>query len=378
MSKKIFALLLAVVMILSLAACGASSEPAAPEAPAAAPEAPAEPEVDPEALRAANGWYSEHYDAEAMKGVSLNMYGVTDAIIPVLDAFYEDTGIAVENLTLKNGEILERIKNEHEAGTVNADIWFTGGADAFISASEQGLLIPYASPEAAALGSDMKDANGYWAGTSMTVVNWVVNLEVCKDLGIDPPAVWDDLLQPELEGWVSMPNPASSGTAYNTVSAIIQTRGEDAGWEYLNTLVKQVPYFTDRGSDPQNNVIAGEAAVGINAGTGNVGLAESYENVVVIYPEDGTGWWPQPVAILDGCSNEAAAKVFIDWLLSERGLAHVAKAQNAAVVKDGVDVPEGIMNLDQIALFATDFKANAEDRDEILASWSELVASVGK
>ena len=182
MSKKIFALLLAVVMILSLAACGASSEPAAPEAPAAAPEAPAEPEVDPEALRAANGWYSEHYDAEAMKGVSLNMYGVTDAIIPVLDAFYEDTGITVENLTLKNGEILERIKNEHEAGTVNADIWFTGGADAFISASEQGLLIPYASPEAAALGSDMKDANGYWAGTSMTVVNWVVNLEVCKDL----------------------------------------------------------------------------------------------------------------------------------------------------------------------------------------------------
>ena len=47
--KKAFALLLAMIMVLSLAACGAKEEAAAPEAPkaeapAAAPEAPAEAE----------------------------------------------------------------------------------------------------------------------------------------------------------------------------------------------------------------------------------------------------------------------------------------------------------------------------------------------
>ncbi|MEA4920083.1 MAG: extracellular solute-binding protein [Clostridiaceae bacterium] len=209
-------------------------------------------------------------------------------------------------------------------------------------------------------------------------MNWVVNTDVCADLGIDVPAQWDDLLQPELKGWVSMPNPASSGTAYNTVSAILQTRGEDTGWEYLTKLIDQVPFFTDRGSDPQNNVIAGEAAVGINAGTGNVALTEDYKNIKVVYPTDGTGWWPQPAAILDGCSNEEAAKVFIDWLLSERGLAEVAEAQNAAVVKQDVVVPDGILSLDSINLFATDFKSNATQREAILNEWSTLVTAAGK
>ena len=379
MSKKFLALLLALTMILGLTACGAKTDaPAAGSSAAASSESgAASSENSAEAFRTENGWYSEHYD-ESMKGTTLNLYGVTDGIIPVLDAFYEDTGITVENLTMKNGEILERVKNEHEAGTVNADIWFTGGADAFISAAEAGLLTAYVSPEAESIAADMKDASGYWTGTSLTVVNWVVNTDICKELGIEVPSQWDDLLQPELKGWISMPNPASSGTGYNTVSAILQTRGEEQGWEYLTTLIDYVPFFPDRGSDPQNNVIAGEAAVGINAGTGNVGLSEDYDNIIVVYPADGTGWWPQPLAILDGCSNEEAAKVFVDWVLSERGLAEVAKAQNAAVVKDGVETPEGILELSSLSLFATDFKANAADRSAILEAWAEKIAEAGK
>lgn len=371
--KKFGALILAAALTASLAGCGSKTE-----ASSSAASSSGAGTIDAEAFRAENGWYSEYYNLDTMDGISLNLYGVTDNIIPVLEAFREDTGITVENLTLKNGEILERVKNEHDAGTVNADIWFTGGADAFISAAEDGLLLAYQSPEAESIASDMKDENGYWTGTSLTVVNWVINTEVCKELGIEVPSQWDDLLQPELEGWISMPNPASSGTAYNTVSAILQTRGETEGWEYLKKLINQVPYFTDRGSDPQNNVIAGEAAIGINAGTGNTALSEEYENVEVKYPADGTGWWPQPVAILDGCSNEDAAKVFIDWLLSERGLAEVASAQNAAVVKKGIAMPDGIMQLDSISLFATDFKANATQRDAILEQWSSLVSAAGK
>lgn len=379
MLKKHLALLLAIIMVLGLVACGTNAEPSNPgnSADMSPADEAASPTNEAAAFHAENGWYSEHYD-ESMKGITLNLYGVTDGIIPVLDAFYEDTGITVENLTMKNGEILERVKNEHDAGTVNADIWFTGGADAFISAAEDGLLTAYISPEAESLAADMKDASGYWTGTSLTVVNWVVNTDICKELGIEVPSQWDDLLQPELKGWISMPNPASSGTGYNTVSAILQTRGEEQGWEYLTTLIDYVPFFPDRGSDPQNNVIAGEAAVGINAGTGNVGLSEDYDNVIVIYPTDGTGWWPQPLAILDGCSNEEAAKVFVDWVLSERGLAEVAKAQNAAVVKDGVKTPEGIMELSSLSLFATDFKANAADRSAILEAWAGKVAEAGK
>lgn len=315
------------------------------------------------------GWYSEHYD-ESMKGTTLNMYAVTDNVLPVLDAFYEDTGIKIESLTMKNGEMLQRIINEKDSGNVLADLWFTGGADTFISAAEQGLLMPYKSTESDTIEADMKDEDGYWTGTSLTVVNLVVNTDVIKDLGAKIPETWEDLLQPELKGMVSMPDPASSGTAYNTVSAILQTKGEEEGWAYLEKLIEQVPFFTPRGSDPTNMTQTGEAAVGIAAGTGFAEMKDAAENIKLVYPKDGTGWWPQPLAILEGCSHSEEAKVFVDWALSARGLEEIGKAQNALLVKDGVPTVEGIMQLKEINLFPTDFKANAKDRDSILEQWS--------
>lgn len=363
--KKLLSILLSALMILSLFGCSSAENPKAENAEQKENTANQTAESKDEI-------WKTHYD-ESMKDVTLNLYGVTDGIIPVLDAFTADTGIKVENLTLKNGEILQRIQNEKESGVVVADVWFTGGADAFINASEKGLLEPYVSGESVNIPNDMKDADGYWYGTSLTVVNWVVNTEIIKELGIKMPSKWDDLLLPELNGLVSMPDPASSGTAYNTVSAILQTRGEEEGWNYLDKLIAQVPFFTARGSDPGKNVIAGEAAVGINAGTGDKSMEENNPQVKIIYPEDGTGWWPQPAAILSGCKNPEAAKVFIDWLLSAKGLEEVGKAQKALLVRDDVPAPEGILSIKELALFPTDFKANASERDEILAKWSEKV-----
>ena len=307
--------------------------------------------------------------SESLEGVVLNMYGVTDTIIPVLDRFTEDTGIVVENLTMKNGEILQRLINEKESGTVIADIWFTGGADTFISASQQGLLHAYKSPEGEALDDIMKDADGYWHGTSLTLVNWVVNTELIEEKGLKMPESWEDLLQEGLKGEVSMSDPASSGTAYNTISAILQVRGEEEGWDYLDELIGQVPFFTARGSDPANNVIAGEAIVGINASNGDRELEENNANIKLVYPKDGTGWWPQPVAIVEGTKNLEAAKVFIDWMLSKRGMESLAELRYAAVARNDVDIPEGIVDITNIELFPVDFQANAVNRDAILLEW---------
>lgn len=352
--RKILVLLLTVALMVSAFGCNQ---------PAPTPTPTPDPVED-------KGWSSEHYK-ESMKGTVLNMYAVTDSIIPALELFYEDTGIKVESLTLKNGEMLQRIENEKLSGKVLADLWFTGGADAFIVGAEKGLTMAYKSPQAEELAADMKDAEGHWTGTSLTVVNWVVNKKVLAELGAEMPTKWDDLLQPELKGMVSMSDPASSGTAYNTITAILQTRGTEKGWEYFDKLIEQVPFFTPRGSDPTTMTQAGEAAVGIAAGTGKAEMGGDDPNVILVYPEDGTGWWPQPLAILEGCAHPDAAKVFVDWALSPRGLEEIGKCQNALTVKADVPAPEGILSLEDIELFPTDFKANAKDRDAILAIWTE-------
>lgn len=358
--RKWLALLLALVMVFSLAGCSKSADTSKKTA-----------------TYVGQDWSSDNYN-ESLKGTVLNLYGVTDTVRPTLDAFEKDTGIKVEHLTMQNAEILQRLINEGQAGVSIADLWWTGGADTFIDGAQKGLLLPYKSPSGEVLAANMKDANGYWHGTSLTIVNWVVNKDLVAQKGLKMPETWDDLLQPGLKGEVSMPNPASSGTAYNVVTSMLEVKGEDAGWKYLEQLIGQVPFFPARGSDPANLVVQGEAIVGINASNGDRELEKNNPHIALVYPKDGTGWWPQPVAIVKGTKHEQAAKVFIDWILSKRGMEQIAKDRNAAVARLDVARPEGIIDINTVKLFATDFKANAEKRDAVLAQWGKLMAAAGR
>lgn len=372
MSKRILALLLALLMVVSITACSKKeSSPVESEQPAQeAAEEPKEEVV--ESIDFTN------FDKEKYKDVTLNVYCVTDTVRDILDAFYEDTGIKAEHLTMKNGEILQRLKSEKEANTVIADVWFTGGADAFIDAASNDLLLPYESIEGKNLPENMKDKEGYWYGTSLTIVNLVVNKNLIEEKGLKMPETWDDLLQEGLKGEVSLSDPASSGTAYNIVSAVLQSRGEEAGWGYISKLMDQVPFFTPKGSDPANNVVNGEAIVGINPSNGDRELEEEYDFIKLVYPTDGTGWWPQPVAVVNGAKNEEAAKILVEWLLSERGMSKVAEIRYAAVAREGVATPEGIINIADVKLFPADFKAGAENRDAIIEKWNSLLQEKGR
>lgn len=358
--KKWLALVMSLVMLFGLAGCSKSADT-----------------TKETTAYVGQDWSSDNYN-ESLKGTVLNLYGVSDIVRPTLDAFEQDTGIKVEHLTLQNAEILQRLINEGQAGVSIADIWWTGGADTFIDGAQKGLLIPYKSPSGEVLADNMKDANGYWHGTSLTIVNWVVNKDLVAKKGLKMPETWDDLLQPGLKGEVSMPNPASSGTAYNVITSMLEVKGEEAGWKYLEQLIGQIPFFPARGSDPANLVVQGEAIVGINASNGDRDLEMNNAHIALVYPKDGTGWWPQPVAIVKGTKNEQAAKVFVDWLLSKRGMEAIAKDRNAAVARLDVARPEGIIDINTIKLFATDFKANAEKRDTILAEWARLMAAAGR
>jgi len=363
--KKAILIVLTVALTFSLTACSGGG---------AKPE-PQEPPIEP---YVGNGWTSAHYNPDTMKGIVLNLYGVTDNVRPIVDVFAQDTGIRIEHLTMLNAEILQRIKNEYDAGVSIADIWYTGGADTFINAAQEGLLIPYKSPEGEVLDAIMKDPDGYWHGTSLTLVNWVVNKELIEKYGLKMPEVWDDLLDERFKNEISMPNPVTAGTGYNTISAILEVKGEQAGWAYLEKIIEYVPFFSPRGSDPAQHVVNGEAIIGINPSNGDRQLEDNNPHIALVYPKDGTGWWPQPAAIVKGTKNEQAAKVFIDWLLSKRGMEVIARERKAAVARVDVSRPEGIVDIGTIKLFATDFQLNAQKRDRILEEWTKRVTAAGK
>ena len=169
--KKYLALLLAVVMVLSLAACGGKTEaPAATEAPKT--DAPA-------ATEAAEANPMEDLIAAAQAEGELTVYGSCEEeyLAAACEHFQELYGIKVNYQRLSTGEVQAKI--EEEKGNPSADVWFGGTTDPYNVLAKEDLLEPYAAQNASHLLSDMyKDPDGKWYGIYKGILGFMVNTEI--------------------------------------------------------------------------------------------------------------------------------------------------------------------------------------------------------
>ncbi len=96
------------------------------------------------------------------------------------------------------------------------------------------------------------------------MTGFCVNTIECKSLGLPIPESFEDLLNPVYQGQLVMPNPASSGTGFLTVSAILQMKGETDGWAYLDKLHANMARYTHSGSKPCKIAGSGELPIGLS------------------------------------------------------------------------------------------------------------------
>jgi len=76
---------------------------------------------------------------------------------------------------------------------------------------------------------DTKHRKARWVGIKAWMCGFTCNTIECKKLGLKYPTSYEDLIKPEYKGRLVMPNPASSGTGFFFVSAILQLKGEKEG-----------------------------------------------------------------------------------------------------------------------------------------------------
>ncbi len=90
-----------------------------------------------------------------------------------------------------------------------------------------------------------------------------VNTELIKSKGLPMPTSIKDLTNPVYKDLVSVPNIASSSTAWLMVQAVVSAYGEEEGAKVLHDLaVNCGPHIEKSGSGPIKKVRAGEVAVG--------------------------------------------------------------------------------------------------------------------
>ena len=385
--KKLFAVLLALVMVVSLAACGQTAAPAAETKPAETKPAEAAPAEAPAAEPAQADPMEELIAAAKAEG-ELVVYGSCEEeyLAAACENFQKIYGIKTTYQRLSTGEVQAKI--EEENGNPSADVWFGGTTDPYNVVAAEGLLEPYEAINASHLMGDMyRDADGCWYGIYKGILGFMVNTDELERLGLEAPQDWADLLKPEYQGKIWLSNYNTAGTAKLVINTMIQKYGPDEGIQYLVDLDKNIEVYTKSGSGPSKNVGTGECVIGIgflHDGIHQI-VDNGYGNIGLVIPSSGTSFEIGATAIFKGAAHSNAAKLWIEYALSP-DCVNLAKDNGSYqfLVIDNAEQPEQAaeFGLDPNNVMDYDFedaKNNIKTYiEEVMTAISKAGADVGE
>jgi len=214
------------------------------------------------------------------------------------------------------------------------DIFWGGGVDPYIKLKEEGLLTPFRpeeDPELAEIlakipdnigGIPMYDKDDYmWFGTALSGFGIIYNKEALKRFKLPEPAAWEDLVDPRMFGWVSSADPSRSGSTHMCYEIMLQAYGWERGWEIITLMGANIRSFPEHSSAIPEMVAAGEALYGLAidfyawSQIAKVGA----ERIGYVLPEGLTVINPDSIAILKNPPDLELAKIFVKFVLSEKG-----------------------------------------------------------
>lgn len=260
-----------------------------------------------------------------------------------------------------------------EKNNPKADIVWGIAATSLLILKNEGMLEPYTPKDVDKLDPRFvdKDRPTSWIGLDAYVAAVCFNTIEAEKLGLKPPASWKDLTKPEYKGHVVMPNPASSGTGFLDVSSWLQMFGEKGGWDYMDALHENIANYTHSGSKPCKMAGAGEIPIGVSFEFPASQVKSAGAPVDIIFPEEGSGWESEAVAIMAGTQNLEAAQTLMDWTLTPNAM--TALNQSFAVVAlPGIAKPVEHIPADlEKKMIKNDLEWAANNRKAILEEWSK-------
>lgn len=326
--KKCTALLLALLLTLSLPACGQEEDTGGAEW-----EFPAE-FAGYEAL-------VEQAQAEG----ELTVYGGCDSgyLATLCETFERLFNVSVTYQTLDDEAVLSRL-NKPRPG---ADVWFGADSGALEQAAESGGLMACVPAAAKGLSdSDFADSQGRWYGVAVDPLGLMINTAALEKMDIDAPARWDELT--ELKYWELVWLPGYDTTEGRLLAQAALDAFGDKAEKYLLELDENVLQYCESGDSTARYVGTGECvvAVGLLSGGAAQRLENDYADIRLVTPGDGTPYVLSGAAILRKAAHSAAAQLWMEFVLSPTGQA--LAAENGWYVwptVDGVTLPEKFAQL---------------------------------
>jgi len=245
---------------------------------------------------------------------------------PVLEKFEAETGIKVKAVydveAAKTTGLVNRLIAEK--GNPLADVWWNGEIAQTILLKEEGILMPYTSPEADGIPSAYIDADGYWTGFGGRARVLLVNTEMVSPDDY-PESIFDLVGYLENGYSVGIAYPVF-GTTATHVAALYAELGAEAAEQFLADLKEAGVLVLDGNGVVRDRVAQGMIEMGLTDTDDSIGAIERGNPVEMVFLDQGEGQMgtlkiPNTVAMVRDGPNQDEARRLIDYLLSEGNVA---------------------------------------------------------
>ncbi|HEV2122811.1 MAG TPA: putative 2-aminoethylphosphonate ABC transporter substrate-binding protein [Chloroflexota bacterium] len=278
--------------------------------------------------------------------------------------------IKLEMVRESTGVITAKFLAEKE--NPRADVIWGIAATSLLVADEMGLLKPYAPNGLERVDSTFRDKRTppRWVGIDVWESAFCVNTIELKAKNLPMPTSWQDLTNPVYKGHIVMPNPASSGTGYLSISSWIQLMGEENAWKYMDGLHQNIAAYQHSGSKPCRVAGTGEYPIGISFGYRGVAQKLRGEPLEIVWPKEGAGWDLEANALVKKATIKPEAKTFLNWAISDEIMREYAKNYPMTTVKTDVPIPQGYLTEPLKQLAKNDLIWAARERERVLKQWA--------
>lgn len=235
------------------------------------------------------------------------------SIEPLLERFREAyPEIETEAVRLSSNAMMERFLTEYSAGRHLADVVTTFGDDSLIAGLKEGWMEQWSPPELMNFPPEVnRDNKLFTISTAREVIIW--NKTLVSDA--DAPKEWADLFDPKWKGKVGI-NPPWRSIAIQQIIAYWRQLG--LGDTAAKLKANEVRFFEGAGGVLQA-VIRGDVHVAEMTDSTLNPILEDGAPIGFVYPASGTTTAPSVCFVAKNAPHPNAAKVFLNWLMTEEG-----------------------------------------------------------
>ncbi len=266
---------------------------------------------------------------------TINFYANITAIEPIMDDFNASHEIEGIYTRISTSKYLATVLTEHSAGKLKADV-LQGPLPILQMLKDKGVLAPYKSPS----------AKGYpdWAQQDDTIIQFgieyvapIYNKELVKPEEV--PTRYEDLTDPKWYNKLVMPDPASHATTISWLVGLKEANifgSEDAWMTFIKGLAANKPMFVKSFGPSPAPIESGEKLIGISMPKYIITKAPAPLAWAKVDTLLGT---TRGIAIAANAPNPEAAKVFVDYWLSQQAMQLLADKVGEYVLTPGVFPP---------------------------------------